>query len=110
MANRVIAGIEHIKKMFDDRVASGKLTEENAERIGKILDAEFGAYYESQNPKLLTLMENDESLTKDEVQTIYSLIGNGQNTFNALQLHEKYTLLYLYVELKQSGLINLGEV
>lgn len=106
MANRVIAAIENWKKCFDEKVA----TKETAERLEKAFDAEFVTYYESQNPKLLTLMENDDSLTQDEKQTIYSMIGNGQDTINALQLHEKYVILYLYVELKKSNLINLGKI
>lgn len=106
MANRVIAAIENWKKCFDEKVT----TKEKAERLRKAFEAEFVTYYESQNPKLLTLMENDDSLTQDEKQTIYSLIGNGQNTFNALQLHEKYVILFLYVELKKSDLINLGKI
>jgi hypothetical protein len=95
--NRVTTAIEKTKLRLQQRLESGETTPERAVELHRNLDMEPGEYCRFQELKSHAQLEG--TLTLDEAQTIYSLLGNTPENFNAQPVEVKSVLTMIFGEL-----------
>jgi len=92
--NRIFDAIVKMRTNIDQRLASGAVTQETLDTLHKSLDMDVLEYCKFQE----TLGAN-ETMTPEEAQFIYALLGNIPDTFNAQPLEVKCILTQVFKEL-----------
>ena len=95
--NRVLIAIEQMKAQVAKRLAQGLVTKAKLTALGKTLNMDLAEYCRFQELKSLAVASG--SLSQDEGQTIYSLLGETTETFNKQPVHVKSVLTSVFQEL-----------
>jgi len=95
--NRITAMIEKMKKQVEGRIAGGVVTAEKVAETHKALDMDIVEYCKFQEYKTLAVAEG--TLTPEEGQVVYGLLGNTPEHFNGQPVHVKAVLTQLFKEL-----------
>ncbi len=95
--NRITAHIEKIARHLDERLKSGVITQAKIEENRKLLDMKMDEFCVFQNIKSAASL--DGTLTVEEAQTIYQLLGSTPETFNKQPLAIKLALTKVFEEL-----------
>lgn len=91
--NRIQSAIDRMT----ENVKGKNLPQERLDEMNKSLDMPLEDFCKFQEMKSVAMMEG--ILTTDEAQTVYVLLGETPDTFNARTLAEKYVLSQLLAEL-----------
>jgi hypothetical protein len=97
--NRVSAAIARMKKQIEDRVAKGVTTAEAVEGTRKALDMDLLEFVKFQEIKSLATANG--TLTPEEGQYVYHLLGHTPETFNTHDAATKAVLTELFMSLLQ---------
>ena len=95
--NRVTAMIRQQEDAIAQRLATGKTTQEQLDRLHLALNMEIGEYCRFQELKSLASVSG--LLTLEEGQLIYQYLGNTVEAFNAQPLAIKVVLTKVFEEL-----------
>lgn len=95
--NRVSAAIRRMRTQIQERIALGMTTEARVEQTRKALDMDLGEFARLQ--ELKSLAGVDGTLTPDEAQTVYALLGSTPEHFNNQDAATKAVLTQLFREL-----------
>ena len=97
--NRIIVAIKRMQKQIAGRLEGKLVTQEKLEALGGTLDMGFFEYARFQELKSLAVASGN--LSHEEGMTIYALLGETPETFNAQPVHVKSVLTSLFGELLQ---------
>ena len=100
MSNRIIEAINKAKVELAKRLQSGIITQAIIDQARSDLDMTFSEYCIFQERKSLAVVTGKLSL--EEAQTIYGMIGEDPNTYNALPLANKIVLTEVFSHLLKS--------
>ena len=100
MSNRIIEAINKAKVELAKRLQSGIITQAIIDQARSDLDMTFSEYCIFQERKSLAVVTGKLSL--EEAQTIYGMIGEDPNTYNALPLANKIVLNQVFSHLLKS--------
>ena len=102
--NRITLCIDRMRWGMQDRLDRGEITPAQVEKARKSFDMDYGEYAKFQELKSLAVA--DGTLTLDEGQTVYALLGNQPDTFNGQDAAVKAALTNLFASLleKRMGL------
>ena len=92
--NRVTNAIAAQEQNITDRLADGRTTQENLDKLHSTLDMEIMEYVRFQEIK--TLAVSAQTITLEEGQTVYAYLGESPGTFNKQSLAVKVTLTELF--------------
>lgn len=95
--NRVTSFIAKYSEAEKNRLEMGIITQEQVDALNKSLDMEMSEYVKFQ--ELKSLASVDGTLTLDEAQTIYMLLGNTPDQFNRQSVGAKAALTQIFSEL-----------
>lgn len=95
--NRVTTAIERMKDQIQDRISQGLTTKEEVAQSRTALDMELSEFAKFQETKSIAMMEG--KLNQQEAQTIYGLLGETVEHFNAQTVEVKYVLTKIFQEL-----------
>ncbi len=95
--NRIINAIATQEANIETRLADGRTTQDNLDKLHGELDAELLEFFKFQELKSLAVSE--QILTLDEGMTVYRYLGESPETFNGQRLAVKVTLTELFREL-----------
>ena len=95
--NRVSAAIGRMRAQIDERIALGMTTKARVEQTRMALDIDFGEFARLQELKSLASMNG--TLTPDEAQLVFSLLGSTPAHFNNQDAATKAVLTQLFREL-----------
>jgi len=95
--NLIETAIKNMETNIKERLASGKTTQEQCDKMHKDLDMPLEDFCLFQEMKSVASM--DGTLSLDAAQTVYALLGEVPDTFNNRSLAEKYVLTQLLGEL-----------
>ncbi len=95
--NRITAAIESKKATIADRIAKGLTTKAAVAKTRKALDMDVSEHAKFQELKSLATLEG--TLTPEEGQTVYVLLGECVSTFNRQPVEVKAVLTGLFREL-----------
>jgi hypothetical protein len=99
--NRVIAAIERANTRIAERLKTGAVTEERVAELDKGLDMDLAEFARFQELKSHAMLEG--RLTQDEAQTIYALLGETPDHFNAQPVQVKSVLTQIFGELLEKS-------
>jgi hypothetical protein len=97
--NRVSTAITRMKKQIEDRIANGVTTVEAVEDTRKALDMDILEFVKFQEIKSLATANG--TLTAEEGQLVYNLLGHTPETFNSHDAATKAVLTELFMSLLQ---------
>ena len=100
MSNRIIEAINKAKVELAKRLQSGIITQAIIDQARSDLDMTFSEYCIFLERKSLAVVTGKLSL--EEAQTIYGMIGEDPNTYNALPLANKIVLTEVFSHLLKS--------
>ena len=86
-----------MKAQIAKRLARGLVTKAKLTALGKTLNMDITEYCRFQELKSLAVTSG--SLSQDEGQTVYALLGETTETFNGQPVHVKAVLTSVFQEL-----------
>ena len=95
MSNRIKSAIANTNKVIENK----NLSQEKLDKMSKQLDIPLVDFCKFQELKSVASM--DGTLSLEEANYVYGLLGNTPETFNKRTLAEKYVLTQLLGELTQ---------
>ena len=95
--NRVSAMIRQYEESIAQRLANGKVTQQQLVEISRNLDMDLAEYVRFQELKSLAVAAG--TLTLEEGQTIYGYLGESVETFNGQPVAVKAVLTKVFEEL-----------
>ncbi len=101
-ANRVTLCIDKIRQGMQDKLDRGEITPAQVEKARRAFDLGFDEYAKFQEVKSLAVA--DGTLTLEEGQTVYALLGNQPSTFNGQDAAVKAALTNLFASLLKKRL------
>lgn len=104
--NRVAAAIEMHRTRLESRLSEGLTTAEQVQRLHRELDMEPAEFCRFQNLKSIAAFEG--TLTQDEAQTIYALLGETPEHFNGQSVEAKSVLTMIFGELLERSVARAG--
>ena len=99
--NRVEAAIQRTHARLAVRLETGIVTEGQVAELNKGLDMDLAEFARFQELKSLAMVEG--RLTQDEAQTIYGLLGETPDHFNAQPVQVKSVLTQIFGELLEKS-------
>lgn len=99
--DRIRYTIERRKSMIEERLADGRLTEERLAELHGELNMEPDLHARIQTLKSALM---GVKLTVDEAQTLYAVMGESVDVFNAQPVHVKATVFQVSKELLEHQL------
>ncbi len=100
--NRIATAITAHEKIITERLANGLVTQDNLDRLDRVLDMDLFEYVRFQDLKSVAV--SAQMLTLDEGNTVYAHLGNTPETFNGRSIAVKVTLTELFRELMEAGI------
>jgi hypothetical protein len=100
--NRVTAAIERTREQIQDRLTEGLVSHARVETCRVSLDMETSEYCRFQELKSLAVANG--SLTLEEGQTIYALLGCCPSVFNDRDCAVKSVLTRMFAELLEKNM------
>lgn len=94
--NRVSVMIDQYEKNIAQRLATGKVMQEQVDQLHRTLDMELSEYCRFHQLKSIAA---GDKLTLEEAQTIYLHLGTTVETFNAQPVAVKAVLTKVFEEL-----------
>jgi hypothetical protein len=104
--NRITASVERMRKQIHDRISLGLMTHDRVEAARRKLDMDVEEYCLFQQKK--TLAVADGTLTAEEGQTVFALLGTTVTYFNRQPVEVKSVLNNLFKELLQKDAAGAG--
>jgi hypothetical protein len=95
--NRVANLIRQYEASIAERLANGKTTQQQVDKLNRILSMDVGDYCRFQALKSFAFAAG--KMTLEEAQTIYAYLGNSVGTFNAQSVAIKAVLTQVFQEL-----------
>ena len=95
--NRIATSIATAKQSIEDKLASGKLTQEKVDKAHKDYDLAFDEYCKFQELKSLASINGTLSL--DEANLVYHYLGNTPAHFNRQPVEVKGVLTQIFLKL-----------
>lgn len=95
--NRIATAIDRMKGQITQRVALGLTTEDRVESMRKSIDMNLAEFAKLQELKSLASVNG--TLTLNEAQYVYALLGNTPDHFNRQDAATKAVLTQLFQEL-----------
>ena len=100
--NKITASVARNRKQVYDRIEMGLTTHDRVEAARRTLDMDVSEFCDFQQRK--TLAVADGTLTAEEGQTVFALLGTTVSHYNRQPVEVKMTLTGLYKELLQKSL------
>lgn len=97
--NRVALAIRAMRQGIQDKLNSGEVTPAQVEKARKAFDMDYGEYAKFQELKSLAVANG--TMTLDEGQTVYAILGQYPATFNRQPAAVKAVLTKLFASLLQ---------
>src|SRR4051794_24179471 len=99
--NRISRAIDRMRVQVEERIALGMTTEARVETTRKALDMDLGEFAKLQEMKSLACV--DGTLTPDEAQYVYGLLGATPSHFNKQDVATKAVLTQMFRELLEGS-------
>jgi hypothetical protein len=98
--NRIANAVTKMEKQIADRIAAQLTTKAGVKKAGKDLDMDFVEFVKFQELKSLAFASG--TLTQEEAQYIYALLGETPTHFNKQSVAAKAVLTSIFKELLEA--------